>query len=379
MGLFSKKSEEQKRAEDKIDELCGGFLGNDNFNDLLEKNNLKGTISNLNFKSILKNEVKNKTLDYEDIENRLNELMKLDVATLDNKIRISHKQDTSLFKTQQDINDFLGEEYTEKYYESIEKAKEKNLEKERKKAEKEEAKRVKELEKEKQRAEKEEEQRIKNLEKRKAKIKKLEDKFNIDLTGKKWFECSIEEVKYSTFQNQANRDYDHAYVIINKDNVEIIKESVWIKSNMGTRKIFYDNITSIDFDARGKFHLSSGMIINTKSAEHIQLKFVSEKNYNLLNDAFEEYMRKPQETPIISQSSKADDLVKYADLYEKGLISEEEFNKLKNEIIHGESNPNFNEDAELDYNEENNNFCTNCGSEVEIDAKFCPSCGNKIN
>ena len=99
MGLFSKKSEEQKRAEDKIDELCGGFLGNDNFNDLLEKNNLKGTISNLNFKSILKNEVKNKTLDYEDIENRLNELMKLDVATLDNKIRISHKQDTSLFKT----------------------------------------------------------------------------------------------------------------------------------------------------------------------------------------------------------------------------------------------------------------------------------------
>ena len=54
-------------------------------------------------------------------------------------------------------------------------------------------------------------------------------------------------------------------------------------------------------------------------------------------------------------------------------------NKLKNEIIHGESNPNFNEDAELDYNEENNNFCTNCGSEVEIDAKFCPSCGNKIN
>ena len=397
MGLFSKKSEEQKRAEDKIDELCGGFLGNDNFNDLLEKNNLKGTISNLNFKSILKNEVKNKTLDYEDIENRLNELMKLDVATLDNKIRISHKQDTSLFKTQQDINDFLGEKYTEKYYESIKKAKEKNLEKERKKAEKEEAKRVKELEKEKkkaekeeakrvkelekekQRAEKEEEQRIKNLEKRKAKIKKLEDKFNIDLTGKKWFECSIEEVKYSTFQNQANRDYDHAYVIINKDNVEIIKESVWIKSNMGTRKIFYDNITSIDFDARGKFHLSSGMIINTKSAEHIQLKFVSEKNYNLLNDAFEEYMRKPQETPIISQSSKADDLVKYADLYEKGLISEEEFNKLKNEIIHGESNPNFNEDAELDYNEENNNFCTNCGSEVEIDAKFCPSCGNKIN
>ena len=148
---------------------------------------------------------------------------------------------------------------------------------------------------------------------------------------------------------------------------------------MGTRKIFYDNITSIDFDARGKFHLSSGIIINTKSSEHIQLKFVSEKNYNLLNNAFEYYMRKQQETQIISKSSKADDLVKYAELFEKGLISEEEFKKLKNEIIHGESNPNFNEDTELNYNEKNNNFCANCGSEVEIDAKFCQSCGNKLN
>lgn len=361
MGLFNKKSDEQKRAEDKINELCGGFIGNDNFNDLLEKNNLKGTISNVNFKSILKNEVKNKTLDYEDIETRLNELMKLDVATLDNKIRIRHKQDTSLFKTQQDINDFLGEEYTEKYYESIEKAKAKNLEKERKKAEK------------------EEEQCIKNLEKRKDKIKKIEDKFNIDLTGKKWFECDIEEVKYSTFQNQANRNYDHAYVIINRDNVEIIKESVWIKSNMGTRKIFYENITSIDFDARGKFHLSSGMIINTKSAEHIQLKFVSEENYKLVNDAFEYYMRKPQETPIISQSSKADDLVKYAELFEKGLISEEEFNKLKNEMIHGESNLDFNGNSQYENKENEINFCTNCGTEIKQGASFCPSCGNKLN
>lgn len=390
MGLFSKKSDDQKRTEDKIDELCGGFLGNEKFQNKLEENNLERTTANGPYKNVLKDEIKNKTLDYIDIESRLDELMKLDAATLDHKIRIRHKQDTSLFKTQQDINDFMGDEYTEKYYGSIEKAKAKNLEKERKKAEKEEAKRIKELEKleakrikgiekEKQRAEKEEEQRIKNLEKRKAKIKKIEDKFNIDLTGKKWFECSIEEVKYSTFYNEPQRNTDTAYIVINKDNVEILKESMFIKSNMGTRKIFYDNITSIDFDARGKFHLSSGMIINTKSSEHIQLKFVSEKNYNLLNDSFEDYMRKPQETPIISQSSKADDLVKFAELFEKGLINEDEFNKLKNEIIHRKSNHNLNEDTELDYNDGTNNFCTNCGSEVEIDAKFCPSCGNKLN
>lgn len=342
MGLFSKKSDEQKRAENRIEELCGGFLGNDAFRYKLQENNLGESTSNTYYKSILKDEIKNQTLDYDDIEARLDELMKLDVDALNNKIK--YKQDTSLFKTQQDINDFLGAKYAEKHNRSIEKARAKNLEKERQKE---------------------------------NKIRKIEEKFNIDLTGKTWFECTIEEVKYSTFQNQANRNIDTAYVIINNDNVEILKESVWIKSNMGTRKIFYDNITSIDFDARGKFHLTSGMIINTKSAEHIQLKNVSEKNYNRLNDAFENFIKKPSETAIISQSSKADDLVKYAELYEKGLISEDEFNKLKNEIIHDESDSNFNQDIHL--NKKKNKFCTNCGCEIVREAKFCPSCGNKIN
>ena len=55
MGLFSKKSEEQKETENKIDELCGGFLGNDAFKRMLEKNNLEETTSNTYYKSILKN------------------------------------------------------------------------------------------------------------------------------------------------------------------------------------------------------------------------------------------------------------------------------------------------------------------------------------
>ena len=294
MGLFNKKSDEEKRAENRIEELCGGFLGNDIFKEKLKQNNLDLSTPNVNYKGVLKNEIKNETLDYDDIEDRLDELMRLDVGALNNKIK--NKQDTSLFKTQQDINDFLGAEYTEKHYKAMEKAKVKNIEKERKRVEKEEAKRIKDLEKEKQRAEKEEAKRIKNLEKRKDKIREIEEKFNIDLTGKTWFKCTIEEVKYSTFQNQPNRNIDTAYVIINNDNVEILKESIWIKSNMGTRKIFYDNITSIDFDARGKLHASSSLIINTKSAEHIQLKNVGEKNFNLLNDAFENHMNKPSET-----------------------------------------------------------------------------------
>ena len=357
MGLFSKKSDEQKKAEDKIDELCGGFLSNEKFKNKLKENNLDISTSNLSYKNVLKNEIKNKTLNYEDIESRLDELMNLDVDTLVNKIRIKNNQDTSLFKTQQDIQDFMGSDYTEKYNKSINDAKAKNLEKERKA----------------------EEKRIKNSEKEKEKIRKLEEKFNINLTGKKWFECTIEEVKYSTFNNAPRRNVDTAYVVINEDYVEILKESVFIKSNMGSRKLFYDNIASIDFDARGKFHASSSVIINTKSAEHIQLKHVDEKNYNLLHNAFENHMKKPSETTIVPQSSKADDLVKYAELFEKGLITEEDFNKLKNEIIYAESNPNINEEINFECESENNNFCTNCGNKIEYGAKFCQFCGNKLN
>lgn len=215
------------------------------------------------------------------------------------------------------------------------------------------------------------------LEKREAKklIKKseIEKKFGVDLTDKQWFQCSIEEIKYSTFTNQKQRNIDTAYVIINDDNFEIIKESVWIKSNMGTRKIFFDNIASIDFDARGRLHLSSSVIINTKSAEHIQLKFVSEDNFNLLNDTYEDYIRKPQDVPIISQTSKADDLVKYAELFEKGLITQEEFTMMKKEIIYDQS-----DDVEVDTFEDNKIYCTNCGCEVISEAKFCPSCGNRF-
>ena len=44
---------------------------------------------------------------------------------------------------------------------------------------------------------------------------KIEEKFGVDLTNKEWFQCSIEEVKYSTFTNQPQRNIDTVYVIIN--------------------------------------------------------------------------------------------------------------------------------------------------------------------
>lgn len=243
------------------------------------------------------------------------------------------------------------------------------------------------------------------LEKRRAKSlskkTEFEEKFGISLTGKQGFKCSIEEVKYSTFTNQPVRNIDNAYVIINEDNIEIFKESVWLKSNMGSRKLYFYNITSIDFDARGKLHASSSAIINTKSAEHVQLKFVTKENFDLMNNALESYLNKthkPQQTaPIqqnISTTSNADELLKYAELYEKGLLTKEEFDMKKAELLGAntvdDSETEIHEEGyslKQEYAEQNGitivddkpKFCPNCGIPIDEGSKFCTNCGNKLN
>lgn len=229
---------------------------------------------------------------------------------------------------------------------------------------------------------------IQNAESKKI-IKKneIEEKFGIDLNNKQWFKCSIEEIKYSTFSNQPRRNIDNAYVIISDDNFEIIKESVWLKTNMGTRKLYFYNITSIDYDARGLLHASSSVIINTKGAEHVQLKFVTKDNFDLMNNAYESYLEmthKPQQAQLIqnniSATSSADELLKYAELYEKGLLTKEEFDLKKSELLSNE--PTIAEEpSPIDeinpIKAPQNNFCSNCGSEVEIGSKFCSNCGSK--
>ena len=219
------------------------------------------------------------------------------------------------------------------------------------------------------------------LEKRRAKSlsqkNEFEEKFGVSLEGKIWFKCSIEEVKYSTFTNQPVRNFDNAYVIINEDNFEIIKESVWLKSNMGTRRLYFYNLTSLDFDARGRLHASSSVIINTKGAEHVQLKFITKEDFDLMNNAFESYLEKthkPQQN--IPTTSNADELLKYAQLYEKGLLTKEEFNMKKAELL-GNSKKDSTAQSNID-TEYIPNFCPNCGTPVETVSNFCRNCGNRL-
>lgn len=182
------------------------------------------------------------------------------------------------------------------------------------------------------------EERLKPL---KEKEKKLGEKFGVKFENRVWFTCAIEEAKNSTFTNTVRREVDKAYVFIEDNYIEIIKESVFLKSNMGTRKIYYENIAGIDYDARGKLHLSSSLIINLKSSEFIQLKNVPENMVNVIDTRYNSFLHHKNTTTntntvIIEKNndSKPDvdpmkKIKEAKELLDAGAITEEEFDKIK--------------------------------------------------
>ena len=81
MGLFSKKSSEDKEFENKLKGLCGGFTNNDVFKDKLKKHGLSLNTPNLQYKNILKNEYSLGKITINNVEERLDELLSENLST----------------------------------------------------------------------------------------------------------------------------------------------------------------------------------------------------------------------------------------------------------------------------------------------------------
>lgn len=78
------------------------------------------------------------------------------------------------------------------------------------------------------------------------------------------------------------------------------------------------------------------MFIHLKSAESVQLKWLSEKDVAEVQTRFEDYMAQkdtPNTVQIKQETSNADELLKYAELYKQGLLTEEEFETKKKRVI----------------------------------------------
>ena len=194
------------------------------------------------------------------------------------------------------------------------------------------------------------------------------------------FSCSIDEIRTNWAGNK-KEDRIKCHVRVLDDKLIIQKTGLLIKSDLGNRIIYFSDISSIDFDKAGLLHLTNSINIILRGGEHITLINVNESNFNLINVKWRNYkgIQHKSQTQIISQpiqqeipqntknpSSEADELLKIAELYEKGLLTEEEFNSFKQKLL-GNSV------------ESSAKFCGNCGAKVSPDSKFCTECGTQIN
>ena len=125
---------------------------------------------------------------------------------------------------------------------------------------------------------------------------------------------------------------------LEQDYLLIEKLSAFRKKGRGDKKVPYSNISSIDYDKPGTFGVTSGIDITLSGSDVIALKSIFDKStqnfYTMLTKVVEE-KKKPQPTQIIQQetTTNADELLKWHELYEKGVISEEEFNQKKKELL----------------------------------------------
>lgn len=377
MSVFDKKSSEYKLCEEKIKNLCGGFIPNDNFRNRACKYKSEDNPSNSYEKSILKHECKNQTLPFENIESRLNELLQLDAKTLDLKIRMEG-MDTSKFKTQEDIEKFMGPDYTQKYHNK--------LAKRERKREKQEEKKFKAI-------------REHNIfsgvkaniifPEKEIKLKYVDNTITRGFATRYfgiWGLAIGDEIK----QEEENRSVTTLLQVVEKGivlknasrdgkDLRIPYESIICveKRNQFLDLILLENqVINIKFDF-GMFSLSTKEFVDGYFMEIINSracgKQFEEDGWGLEHEDSGNNLNSDSN---LKNYDDADELLKWYELYEKGVITSEEFQQKKNEIMDGI------EISSAESNNENNYlsfiFCTNCGARISSDSKFCTNCGERI-
>lgn len=256
----------------------------------LHKLGIWGFGKSTNYEEILMKELEEGNLSLDDVETRVEELRDLDMDAMKGNV-FDKDYDTSIIKTQDDLYEFLKEKYGMNVAENSNK----------------------------ERYHKEE----------------LLKKYDIDPNESYYFECTIEEKRTSTFTNTERRNVDNAYVALYDEYMVIIKESVWLKSDMGMRKVYFKNVTSIDYDTSGILGASSSLFIHMHSGEHVHLKFVTKEIVDEVHKKYENFINKnsSNNNVITQETSNADELLKYSELYKQGILTEEEFEAKKKELL----------------------------------------------
>ena len=152
--------------------------------------------------------------------------------------------------------------------------------------------------------------------------------------------------------------------------------------------VFYEDMKNVILTDDG--FAFSIITVLTSSGENLVYR-TGKKNANASKAIIEERMHKSlpnvtnppkieKKEPKIEKSltGDADPLLKYAELYEKGLLTKEEFEIKKSEIFGVKNNAHDSIGPEEENIDLKNNFCSNCGAPVVEGSKFCTECGSKL-
>ena len=136
--------------------------------------------------------------------------------------------------------------------------------------------------------------------------------------------------------------------------------------------VLYDDIKSVVLGEKGFIHTiatiithnDNGLICKVGNTEASAFKSIIEDH--LTHDI------KPTNNSNTKLNDDADILLKYADLYERGYITREEFDLKKEQLFNG------NIESVQDESTSKAKYCGNCGSMIESDSNFCTNCGQQL-
>lgn len=135
--------------------------------------------------------------------------------------------------------------------------------------------------------------------------------------------------------------------------------------------VLYKDVEKVVLGEKGFVHTLATII--SKSGENLVYK-ITTLQAPAFKSLIEDNIVEETQVTIAHKSSDNDDLLfKYAELYEKGLLTKEEFEMKKQQLFYGD-----NSEPELIEEPLKPKFCGNCGNPIDEDSKFCPNCGAKL-
>lgn len=296
----------------QLKELVGGFTFSNEFSYRLKQEGLNSGEGN-QIKNKLKKEVSSGKVDENALENRLDEIIK-DMKTRQGQLEGKLKYVDEFFETEETQQKITDYKLNERKINNIKDSIKKDLQND--------------YYLEKSYVPRKTNEKLDSLHQREERL---------GICGYD-FSCVLHEIRQNIL-GEEEEEIIEGYCFIEEDKITIKKISAILKIDKGNKVLRYSKINAIDYDKAGLLQFTSSIVIGVSGFPHVVLRHTTPEDFELLHDAWLEYnnpsKKEPsiEQTPIIAPVSNADELMKYAELYEKGFLTEEEFNGIKKKLL----------------------------------------------